>query len=216
MNGIELSNFIRTTFPANPDYIDRRRPLCGVGINDADYITQPRINGKQVKCPAYKLWASMIDRGYSDRWKKKKPTYMDVTVCNEWLSFTKFREWYCDNYIEGWQLDKDLTTSSRQYGPHACVFVPMWMNMFLHGVRAEATGGLTGASWRQDRKVYQSRCDNIITGEREFLGVFANEREANRAWVTRKMCLAFELKDLMDAIDRRIYFRVTDIIMSAS
>lgn len=41
---------------------------------------------------------------------KKWPSYIGVTVCDEWRSFMKFREWWLENHVDGWQIDKDLLT----------------------------------------------------------------------------------------------------------
>ena len=51
-----------------------RKPLLGAGINDAPYRTQSIIDGKQVMCPAYRAWANLFTRAYSDKFHASRPT----------------------------------------------------------------------------------------------------------------------------------------------
>ena len=79
------------------------RLVAGVGINDADYtlsITESLgyVDGKRKqkliwRCKFYATWKSMIERGYSNKVKERSPTYEDVSVCEEWLTFSKFKAW---------------------------------------------------------------------------------------------------------------------------
>ena len=79
--------------PASNGSLAKRKLLCGVGVNDARYITQPSVGDKSYKCPYYKRWKSMIERGYCPKVKEKSPTYKRVTVCKEWHTFSTFRSW---------------------------------------------------------------------------------------------------------------------------
>lgn len=47
-------------YAVNEQSIMKRSLVFGVGINDAKYKVQPRINGKQLCCPYYKKWKSFI------------------------------------------------------------------------------------------------------------------------------------------------------------
>ena len=89
-----------------------RKPLNSlvenIGINNAPFAISPTINGLHVTHPAYSTWASMLNRCYNPKYKEKHPTYVGVTCCEEWLLFTNFDKWFKDNYIKGYQLDKDL------------------------------------------------------------------------------------------------------------
>lgn len=79
----------------------------------------------------YSKWASMICRGYSEKYKAKKPTYKDVSVCSDWHNFQNFAKWAVnrDDYLEEWEIDKDiLIASNRIYSPESCCFVPRIIN----------------------------------------------------------------------------------------
>ncbi len=40
--------------------------MC-IGINDADYVINPTISGKQVICKIYLIWVTMINQCYNDK-----------------------------------------------------------------------------------------------------------------------------------------------------
>lgn len=39
---------------------------------------------------------------------KRNPSYKDCKICDEWHSFTNFKTFYDNHYIEDCDLDKDL------------------------------------------------------------------------------------------------------------
>lgn len=68
------------------------RLVFGVGINDADYAVQPKINGVQVCCLFYRKWKNMLERCYYPKELVKHPTYQGCVVCDEWIYFSNFKE----------------------------------------------------------------------------------------------------------------------------
>lgn len=91
---------------------------------------------------SYKIWHSMLQRCYSEKaqTRDRNRTYQGVSVCKEWLTFTKFREWFDKNYIEGYCLDKDLTVlECKEYSPTTCTFIPQDINCLL--LRADNNRG---------------------------------------------------------------------------
>lgn len=70
-----------------------KKLVYGVGINDANYVVKPTINGKQQWCSFYQAWTGMLERCYSAKWQAKSPTYIGCMVCEEWHSFMSFRAW---------------------------------------------------------------------------------------------------------------------------
>lgn len=216
MNKIELSIWIEANYPANKLSIYQRKPRHGVGINDSNYASQPRVNGVKLCDPAYRSWAGMLERAYSERFHKRQPTYSDVTVCKEWHSFVAFRAWWLENYREGFSLDKDLlVVGNREYSPDACIYVPQWLNTFT--IDCGASRGELPIGVRLDTRSgkYKSRCCNPITGKQHELGRFNTPVAAHEAWLRYKLELADELKPRMDAIDQRIYPNVISIIKAA-
>lgn len=185
--------------------------VCGVGVNDADYVVEQIINGRRVRCPAYGSWRNMLERCYSEKIHHRSPTYAGVKVCDEWLSFMAFRKWWVENHVDGWQLDKDLLSDNRIYSPEACIFVPSWINHFTVDCGAARGEWPIGVCFDRRRRKFESRCRHPL-GKREYLGHFSTPDEAHAAWLTRKLEIANELKHLMDDIDARIFPRVIEII----
>ena len=216
MNKIELSIWIEANYPANAKSIAKRKPLHGVGVNDAHYATQPMVNGVMLCDPAYRAWAGMLERAYSERFHKKQPTYVGVTVCEYWHSFSAFREWWLENYREGFQCDKDLLAiGNREYSPWSCLYIPGWLNKFTTD-RGALRGELPiGVSFCKQTGRYRSHCRNPITGKEHSLGYFNTPEAAHDAWLRYKLSLADQLKPDMDAIDHRIHPNVISIIKAA-
>ena len=64
---------------ASKNSIANRNLVFGVGINDANYVTQPGTHNKQSKCPYYSIWKDMLKRCYSSKYLLKRPTYKGCT-----------------------------------------------------------------------------------------------------------------------------------------
>jgi len=106
--------------------------VCGWGINDADYVVQPKRTGQS--CPFYSRWHSMLVRCYSTKYHSSS-TYTDCLVCNEWLTFSNFKLWMEGQVWVGKQLDKDFLGDGKLYSPGTCCFVEPWLNSIFsdHG-----------------------------------------------------------------------------------
>lgn len=178
--------------------------VCGVGVNDADYVTQKfetfgYVDGKQKQkrvwiCPYYRTWKHMLMRCYSSKYQEKQPTYKDCTVSEEWLTFSAFKSWMEKQEWEGLQLDKDiLFEGNKVYSANTCVFVSRIVNMFLTDRGAARGNYLIGCLWDKKVKKFRAYCRNPFMKKLEHLGYFTTEIEAHRAWCERKLELAKEL-----------------------
>lgn len=104
--------------------------VFGMGyIGDGKY--KVRENGKITKM--YKTWNNMLGRCYDEKLHKKRPTYKDCTVCEDWHNFQNFGLWYEENFYEIESevmcLDKDvLFKRNKIYSPETCIFVPQTIN----------------------------------------------------------------------------------------
>ena len=103
----------------------------GVGYIGEEYYGRTK---EDIRC--YKTWQSMLERCYSEKHLKKRPTYKDCYVCDEWLCYSNFKKWYDNNYYEikdeRMCLDKDiLIKGNKVYSPNTCVFVPNKINMLV-------------------------------------------------------------------------------------
>jgi hypothetical protein len=106
----------------------QRKLICGVGVND---IYDDNIGTKQ-RPKYYNLWNNMLIRCYSEKYHSSRPTYINCEVDKEWIYLSNFREWFNENYINDYQLDKDLLfPGNKIYGPDKCVFVPRNINQLL-------------------------------------------------------------------------------------
>lgn len=124
---------------------------------DADYRTQinRRLGGagsKQIpvfRCPIYLKWAGVKERAGSGSINKRTNAYLNVDVCDDWLSFMSFRGWVLEQPCwEGLALDKDLILSGNQmYAPEYCAFVPSSINsLLIAGNRSSHKGHPFGVS----------------------------------------------------------------------
>lgn len=212
---LERTLLMEELFKSTESSKSKRGLVNGFGINDAEYITQPRINGRQVVCPAYQDWVSIIKRAHSKKAQERNPTYIGVVVCDEWMSFTSFRSWWIENQVDGWQIDKDILGNGYLYSPSSCIYIPSWLNTFIIDSGSARGNFKIGVHLYKASGKYASQCNNPISKKREHLGYFEHEDDAYVAWLTRKLEIASYLKIKMDEIDYRIYPRVVEIIMKA-
>lgn len=205
-------DYIIMNFPSNARSLSKRKMVHMICFNDANYCTNPMVDGKKVMCPAYMTWKHMLNRVFSDKCHAKQPTYSGVTLCSAWLSFGGFLAWWQSNQVDGWQLDKDLLSDSREYSPESCLFVPSWLNKFTINCGSARGEWPIGVHLERETGRFRAACSNPITSKFENLGRFSSPNDAHSAWLNRKLELALELKPKMDTIDARIYQRVVTII----
>lgn len=170
---------------------NKHKLVFGVGVNDSEYdVTKyESIDGKRKQvwvCPFYRVWASMICRGYSVKFKKKRPTYKNCYVCGDWLYFSKFKSWMENQDWEDKVLDKDLIVEGNKvYSPETCVFITQALNNFVVGCDANRGDYPIGVSLHRSGK-FRVDCNNSLTKIREYLGLFNTPEEAHQAWKKRK------------------------------
>lgn len=168
--------------PANKRSSIMRRPLYGVGINDAAYITMPTIDGKKHICPFYKIWRGMIQRTYSKKFQVKHTTYKACMVADEWLLFSNFRAWAQTQDWEGKEIDKDiLYTGNKLYSPRTCIFVPQQINVLLTARGRDTGKWPVGVYFHKNTKKFMARCKNGGL-ESVFLGYFNDPEDAYLAY----------------------------------
>lgn len=95
--------------------------IHGVGIVDVEITESLK--------KAYACWRAMIRRATSEEYKDRKGSYRNCAVDHEWLVFSNFLKFFNENYIEGYQLDKDiLVKGNKRYSADVCCFVPAELN----------------------------------------------------------------------------------------
>ena len=178
-----------------------KKLVYGVGINDADYVTQKMetigyVNGKRKQkrvwfCPYYRVWVNILKRCYYTKYQEKQPTYKGYSVSEEWKRFSNFRKWMESQDWEGKQLDKDLLFSGNKvYSAEACVFVTQMVNLFTVDSGAARGEWPIGVYWNKEKNKFMSMCCNPFTKKQEYLGYFTCPNEAHQAWLKRKLKLA--------------------------
>ena len=155
--------------------------ILGVAVYDDILPTKHEINKK-----CYSVWRNMIFRCYSKKCKIIHPTYLDCYTCKEWHLFSNFKIWFLCNYIEGYELDKDiLIKGNKLYSPDTCCFVPNEINA-LFTKRQNGRGDLPiGVSYSPKKDKYISYVNNGF-GNRTHLGTFSNPEEAFAAYKKAK------------------------------
>jgi len=164
-----------------------RLPLFGVGVNDAKYKTNIVVDGRRLACPFYLKWHGMLRRSYHQPYKDKNQTYRDVTVCNDWLTFSNFKAWMIKQDWKGKQLDKDiLVRGNKVYSPDFCVFVDLNVNTLINDTSSIRGKYKAGVCLRKDlvRNKFMSYCSD--NGRQVFLGFYATEDEAHLAYCEYK------------------------------
>lgn len=171
------SNFVRGVIKNPYD-----KTICGVACT-GDGIH--KISVKNKLTIEYKTWHNMIGRCFVPQWQKQQKTYVDCTVCDEWLNFQNFAQWYTENWyeIEGERLclDKDLLYKDNKiYSPTNCVFIPYRINLLLIN-RKNCRGDTLLGTTRNRNGTFSA--DGVDADEKSHhLGTFPTEIQAFNAY----------------------------------
>ena len=179
--------------------------VFGIGVLGTKHLS--KVNGVNTK--EYMLWAHMLQRCYSDTFKKKNPTYEGCEASENFKYYEYFYEW-CHKQIgfgvEGFELDKDLLVKGNKvYSENSCVFIPVEINLLL--VKRENMRGkyLIGVSWNKRDKAFVAQVGKN-KGKRERLGYFNTEIEAFNAYKQAKESFVKEQANKWKGkIDERAY-----------
>lgn len=180
------------------------RLTYGVAYNSGgDYNT--RENKKNSK--AYQTWRNMIERCYSDKFHERQPTYKNYSVCDEWLNFQNFAEWFYRNEYsnKGFQISKELLSENNKvYSPSTCYFVPPEINSLLlnrGAVRGDLPQGVSEHK-ASGRFISYVRSD----GKYKYLGLFDTPEEAHQDYVVAKEAYVKEKAlEWRGRIDERVF-----------
>lgn len=168
--------------------LKRSNIVMGVGINDSEY------KATRNNCPVYRVWSSMIRRCYDEEGRNKYPSYAGCTVCEEWLTFSKFKAWVDLQDFRGKHLDKDLlVVGNKIYSPETCVFVHGKVNLFVTEKTSARGDWPIGVSQEISGKFVAMVGTGLKTPRQKYLGRFLTPEEAHQAWLAAKLELAKEL-----------------------
>lgn len=158
------------------------------------------IDNKATK--GYSVWRGMIRRCYSEKNFLKHPTYKDVVVCEEWYNFQNFAKWYYENYIEGFELDKDILCGNcKIYSPKTCCFVPKEVNILYN-------------TFHKPSKFFRkSGLKFTVAYSGYYLGTFETEKEAIHAHKKLKQeVVKGVINKYKDLIDLNVYDKLIEEI----
>lgn len=186
--------------PASKASILTRRPIYGIATNDANYMVRSIVSGKNVICPFYRKWHSMMTRCYSEKFQKRHPTYKGTTVCNEWLVFSVFKRWMENQDWKGKDLDKDiLIQGNKIYSPEFCIFVSNEVNKLFTSRKLAGGNYPQGVHFSAAERKYKAQCR--INGRQDYLGFFSTPEEASEAYKKAKYK---EVKRVAMTVDGRL------------
>ena len=161
---------------------DLKRKIYGFGVCDVEYSVFLE-DGSIM--PSYNVWHDMLRRCYSEKLHKKEPAYIGCSICDGWHRFSAFKDWFDNNYIKGYSLDKDiLVKGNKLYSPDTCCFVPKELNSLLtnrKNHRGKYPLGVSKASYSDNYEaaVYKN-------GKRVHIGTFKTPEEAFCAYKEAK------------------------------
>lgn len=178
--------------------------VCNVGhLGEGTYVC--KYNGKHTI--NYLKWRSMLVRCYGS--SRYLPTYENCVVCDDWLNFQVFSEWFYNTYPTNglkYELDKDILSgniTNKRYSPETCCWVPHNLNKILTcrtndrgdeplGVRENKSGN------------YSARINR--NGVSVQIGTFTSRYLAFRAYkVEKERYIREEAERLKHILDTRAY-----------
>jgi hypothetical protein len=185
-------------------------PFWGVGYIGNEKYSIRDDNGKIIK--SYECWYGLLQRCYDEEHRDKYPTYKDCTVCEEWLNYKNFSNWYDKNYYdcngERTNLDKDIIHKGNKiYNPDNCVFTPQKINNLFVKCNASRGDLPIGVVFRDkcDNK-FMAECRNTFLGKNVYLGLYSTPEEAFEAYKIYKEKHIKEVADYYkDIIPNKLY-----------
>lgn len=179
--------------------------VLGVGVNDLPHTVSVVIDGKVVRYPPYTIWKDMMNRCYSNAVHIRLPKYKGCDVSKEWWYLSKFSIWCKENFVDGYQLDKDiLVFGNKTYSKDTCIFVPNWVNSFvLPRTKQDLPAGV---SFHKRDKRYN--VNYSLDGNTIYIGSCGDKVTASKMWIEKKISILNERKCELDNIDLRLYHRL--------
>lgn len=117
--------------------------------------------------PSWRTWLGMLKRVTTNI------SYVNVSVCEEWKTFSNFNKWFDKHWRKGWDLDKDLK-GHLLYSPDTCVYLPKEINQCLQRHKGiKKSNGVWIAEYSRG-------------GQLERIGEYGSKEEAQEAYLKEK------------------------------
>ena len=199
---------LKTGVVSNPTYKNKYPTVYGVGVIGEGKYSPEKDNR------IYKLWQSVLQRGYDMAFKKRNPTYKDTEVCPEWLNFQNFADWcYIQKFFDAkddrgksYTLDKDiLVRGNKVYSPETCCFVPHIINCITISCKKVRGNLPVGVHKHKECSKYSVNFKSEV-----YLGGFNTPEEAFQVYKNLKEA---DIKDIaevyLNKIDSKVYDKLT-------
>lgn len=130
----------------------------------------------------YSIWHNMLARCYELPSHMKNPTYWFCTVSREWCNFQNFADWCEINYIDGFEIDKDIKVKGNKvYSSDTCLFVSQEENKKNKpNIQSNNTSGVNCIHLDKSTGKWLIRV-SIGKGQRKRLGLFSDLSDAKIA-----------------------------------
>ena len=153
----------------------------------------------------YKLWVNIMTRCDNEDYKKARPVYKDVIICDEWKYYPNFKEWFNEHWYvidgERTELDKDIINKGNKiYSPDNCVFVPQRINSLFtkrNSKRGDLPIGVTSRNYNNNIYYYST----VSINGKNIAKSFKTVKEAFQDYKFRK---EREIKRIADEYKDRI------------
>ena len=140
----------------------------------------------------------------------KYPAYYGIcTVCNEWLNYQNFAEWYESHYYyipnERIHVDKDIKfKDNKMYGSNTCILVPQKINEIFHRSRPKTIDSDLPETIKRYAKGYQ------VSFRGESLGVYPTIKECLEKYNTKKIDY---IRELVNGYGNKMPDEVREILL---
>lgn len=156
-----------------------KRIIYGIGYIENNPCIPTSENGKKTRC--YYIWVNILKRCFGLYNNKKDKSYIECVICEEWLCYNNFAVWYHNNFIDGYEIDKDIIgENSNIYSPKTCCFVPQSLNSFMANKKSDNKSGYIGVHFENSSKKWKAQIN--IDGKRKNLGRFKTPEDASKAY----------------------------------
>ena len=165
-----------------------KKLVYGWGINDIKGSYEEKYK---------KVWKGMIQRCYSEPYLIKYPTYRNINIIEEWKYLSIFRDWFLDNYIEGYVLDKDLyRPNTKVYSISSCLFIPTKVNNLLVKQKGKGYSKIPSGKYRAMMS---------IDGKNIVIGTYNTKQEVHKAYIKFKANYWLDIADTYINTDEKIW-----------
>jgi hypothetical protein len=157
-----------------------------------------------VKTIKYNVWKNMLTRVLNPKYHESHPTYIGTQIFKGWANFQAFGEWFDENYVDGFVLDKDiLVKGNKAYHPLRCCFVPHEMNNLMILQINQRTDLPIGVSRNNNNKYY----GHFGFGGQQIFGPSLNTPEKAFEWYKqeKESCIKSLANKWKSQINERVF-----------